>query len=433
MKRRTFTCLLASGAWGVRADPPPSEAYEQDVAFLLEELPKHAGRCFELKKIDWPAVESEFRAAVKTVKSDGEHLILCRRLMARLKDGHAGIVDAKTAWPDESHGRRWTGPRVHLVVIDEAVFVRAAFGEAAELGLKPGLRVETIDGRPARQWLEAKVAELRDRTGYSTDHQALHAACHWGLADWSGTTITFIVAADQVASREVAIVRNGGPNFAPIGPVFFPKDVRSLGRQSYGKTAEGLGYIHLRDVPGDLPAQIDTMLAALGEVPGLILDMRGNGGGGCDHATVIGRFLPKGTFWGEYESAGATPFTGPMVVIVDAGTRSAGETVAGLFIQESRGYGLGDSPTAGMSAAKMKLTVPSGQFSANFAVRSHRHRWNKGRGIEGLGISPTQVLPYDPGEMLAGIDTQIRRAEQLLQIGFPPDSIDYQPPVPAGR
>lgn len=429
MKRRTFTGLLASGVSSLGAESSPSDAYEKDVAFLLEELPKHAGRFFELKKIDWPAVDAEFRAAVKSVKSDGEHLTLCARLMARLKDGHAGIVDAKTTWPDESNGRRWTGPRVHLVVIDEAVFVRAAFGEAAERGLKPGLRVETIDGRPARRWLEAKVAALRDRTGYSTDHQALHAACHWGLADWSGTTITFGLATDQAPSREVTIVRHGGPNFAPIGPVFFPKDVRTLGRQSYGRTPEGFGYIHLRDVPGDLPSQIDSMLTALGEMPGLILDMRGNGGGGCDHAAVIGRFLPKGTFWGEYESAGETPFSGPMVVIVDAGTRSAGETVAGLFVQESRAYGLGDTPTAGMSAAKMKLAVPSGQFSAYFAVRSHMNRWNKGRGIEGLGISPTEVLAYDPAEMLAGIDTQIRRAGQLLQDGFPPDSIDYRPPA----
>lgn len=426
MKRRAFSALLAAASLPVRA--AEDTEYAKDIAFLLDELPKHAGRFFELKRIDWDAVRAEFSAAASGVKTDGEHLVLCSRLVARLKDGHAGLVDAKVPWPDESNGRRWTGPRVHLMVVGSGIFVRAAFGSAADHNLKPGQRVETIDAQPARKWIEATVAKLRDRNGYSTDHQALHAACFWGLADWSGTSITFGIRAAEGPPREVTLVRNGGSNFAPIGAVFFPKGVQSLGRQSYGKTPGGFGYIHLRDVPGDLPSQLDTMLSALGDVPGLILDLRGNGGGGCDHAAVMGRFLPKGTFWGEYESAGDQPFTGPMVVIIDAGTRSAGETVAGLFIQESRGYGLGDTPTAGMSAAKMSLPVPSGLFAVRFAVRSHMSRWNKGRGLEGIGLSPTETLAYDPDELLAGVDTQIRRAAELLTAGFPPESVDYEPP-----
>ncbi len=430
MKRRTFTAWLAAGAWAGRADEARDVSiYAADVEFLLGELPKHAGGFFAAKKIDWAAVSAEFREGVKGVKDDGAHLVLCSRLLARLRDGHAGVIDAKVPWPDEAKGRRWTGPRVHLVVIAErGVFVRAAFGEGQRL--RPGQRVEKIDGRPAREWLDAKMAELRDKTGYSTDHQALHAACHWGLADWSGTPITFTVReGESTEAEEITIVRNGGPNFAPIGPIFPPKGVQALGRQAYGRTPGGLGYIHLRDVPGTLPEQLDTMLGALGDVRGLILDMRGNGGGGCDHAAVMGRFLPKGTFWGEYESAGEKPFTGRMVVIVDAGVRSAGETVAGLFLQESRAYGLGDTPTAGMSAAKKKLPVPSGLFTAYFAVRSHMNRWNKGRGLEGIGLAPTELLPYDPAELLRGVDTQIRRAEELLSGNFPPDTVDYEPPA----
>jgi C-terminal processing protease CtpA/Prc len=142
----------------------------------------------------------------------------------------------------------------------------------------------------------------------------------------------------------------------------------------------------------------------------------------------MGRFVPKGEFWGEYEGAGASPFTGPMVVIIDAGVRSAGETVAGLFLEESRAYGLGDTPTAGMSAAKTTLPLPSGLCSVRFAVRTHMGRYNRGRGIEGIGLTPLEQLPYDPVELRAGVDTQIRRAEALLRGGFPEDAVDYLPP-----
>lgn len=433
MNRRAFTALLAAGITPARATEDRRALHARDITFLLDELPKHAGRFFELKKIDWNAVRAEFETAAPADATDGDHLVRCGRLLARLRDGHAGLVDTTAPWPDDSNGRQWTGPRVHLMVIGDDVFVRAAFGEAAERGLKPGQAVAAIDGRPAREWLDATVARLRDTNGYSTDHQALHAACHWGLADWSGTPITFGLRDSDGPPREITLVRNGGSNVAPIGPIFFPPEVKSIGRQAYGKTPRGFGYIHLRDVPGDLPAQLDAMLAAIGAVPGLILDLRGNGGGGCDHAAVIGRFLPKDTYWGEYESAGDHPFTGPIVTLVDAGTRSAGETVAGLFIQESRGYGLGDTPTAGMSAAKMTLPVPSGLFAARFGVRSHMQRWNKGKGLEGIGVSPTETLAYSPEELLAGIDTQIRRAEDLLQTGFPPDAVDYAPPGSPAR
>jgi C-terminal processing protease CtpA/Prc len=433
---RVFSILVAAVAVagaGEAPSTPRTEDYARDIEFLLAELPERAGPIISLKKIDWRAISSEFRESVKAVRTDADHLVLCSRLLARLRDGHAAVVEAKVELPDESKGRRWTGPRVHLVVAGENVLVRAAFGSAAEAGLKIGQLVIRIDGQPAREWLDRRVAELRDRNGYSTDHQALYAACHWGLADWEGTPITFEVRESDGGSRTISVVRRGGPNVAPIGPVFPPKGLKTVGRQSYGRTARGFGYIHLRNVPADLPAQLDTMFEALGEVAGLILDFRGNGGGGCDHREVFGRFLAPGEYWGEYDGRGARTFSGPLVVIVDAGVRSAGETVAGMFKEERRAYVIGDTPTAGMSSQKMRLSLPSELASVYFSVRSNMSRYNGRRGIEGIGIPPHEIVPYDPAELARGIDTEIRRAEDLLEKGFPADEVDYVPPAKRGN
>jgi hypothetical protein len=399
--------------------------YSNDVAFLLTELPKQAGRFFLMKSIDWPAISNEFRLEAMTVTNDVQHVKLCQRLLARLKDGHARLTDVKVALPDESNGRRWTGPRVHLLMIGERVFVSHAFGAAATRGIKAGMEVERIDGVRASEWLERRAATMADETGYSTPHQARYAACHWGLADWEGTPISFDLTWGGRTSN-FTIARSGGPNFAPLGPVFPPKDLQNLGRQSYGKTENGFGYIHLRDVPGSLPEQLDTMLAAIGDVSGLILDLRANGGGGCDHGAVFGRFVPTETKWRQYASAGAKPFTGPMVVIVDAGTRSAGETVAGMFKEDGRAYMIGDSPTAGMSSSKTTLPVPSGLLSVYFSVRSNMGRFNEGRGIEGIGVPPHELVPYSPEDLARGVDTQIRRAEELLKQGLPQDKVPFE-------
>jgi len=406
----------------------PAEGYRKDVEFLLTELPVRAGHFFATKQIDWQAVSNEFTLQAQGVTNDAQHYKLCQRLLARLKDGHARLTDVKITLPDEARGRRWTGPRVHLMIVGERVFVSQAFGAAVRQGIRTGMEVVRVDGTPARLWVDRRAGQLADESGYSTAHQARYAACHWGLADWSGTTISFDVL-DGGQVRHVTIVRNGGANYAPAGPVFPPEPLQTLGRQAYGKTPGGFGYIHLRDVPGSLPEQLDAMLTALGDLPGLILDMRANGGGGCDHAAVFGRFIAPGGEWRQYRSAGVRPFAGPMVVIVDAGTRSAGETVAGMLKEDGRAYLIGDSATAGMSSSKTTRQLPSGKFSVYFSVRSNMGRFNEGRGIEGIGVIPNEIVPYDPNDLAAGVDTQIRRAEALLKSGWPTNVVPYTAPA----
>ncbi|WP_009963372.1 S41 family peptidase [Verrucomicrobium spinosum] len=219
--------------------------------------------------------------------------------------------------------------------------------------------------------------------------------------------------------------RNGGPNFVPIGPIFPPENLQSVGRQSYGRTADGNGYIHLRDIPGDLPQQLDQILKTLGDIPGLILDMRANGGGGCDHEAVFGRFLAIGPSLGQHRGLSGNSCTGPMVVIIDAGVRSAGETIAGMFKEDVRAYLIGDTPTAGTSSQKQKITTPSGKFTVRFSVRSNMQRFNGGRGIEGIGIPPHELVPTNAVDLTQREDTKIKRATALLKSGFPQGTVKY--------
>jgi C-terminal processing protease CtpA/Prc len=115
-----------------------------------------------------------------------------------------------------------------------------------------------------------------------------------------------------------------------------------------------------------------------------------------------------------------------LVVIVDAGCRSAGETIAGMFKEDGRGYMIGESPTAGMSSQKTTIELPSGLFSLYVSVRSNKQRFQNGRGIEGIGVIPHEIVPYDQKDLLSDVDTQIRRAEELLR-RFPQSKVPYKP------
>lgn len=426
LSRRSFLqALLAAAFIGQTRAAPGGTDYSADLEFLLSEFQSKAGHFFEAKKIDWAAVSEQFRQEAKAVSDDVAHVKLCNRLLARLRDGHAGIVSLKTTMPDESKGRRFTGPRVHLVEIGQQVFVRQAFDSARQGGVEIGMEVEAIDGIPIREWMDKTVERLCDERGYSTPHAARYYACHTGLADWAGTPIKFSMIKDG-NRREITLGRSGGPNFVPIGPVFPPAKLEQIGRQSFGRTPGGMGYLHLRDIPGDLPAQLDKILTSLAGVPGLILDCRANGGGGCDHEAVFGRFLPAGARWRQYTGAGDHPFGGPMVVIVDAGVRSAGETVAGMFKEDGRAYMIGDAPTAGMSSQKATATVPSGLFTVRFSIGSNKGRFNGGKGIEGIGVPPHELTPYEARDLASGVDTQIRRAEELLLAGLPKQVVPWE-------
>lgn len=425
---RTTAASLALAL--LAADASGGGAAAGDAAFALDELEKRAGHFFRQKGIDWKGVRAEIGREAARAEGDQAHYEVLVRLVARLRDGHAYVTPTKgrkdLRFPGPALER---GPGLFLCTAGTRVFVKDSWGGAEASGIAPGMEVLEVDDSPARRWLDARIQELSDTRSFSTDQQAEYFACHWGLAGEAGSTLKLKCRTQEGKSKQATLTRNSGA-FVARGPAFPPEGLESVGRQSYGRTAAGFGYVHLRDTPGELPEQVDAMLEALGDVPGLVLDFRANGGGGFDHEAFMGRFVPEGEVLRggvRYGSAGKRPYGGPVVVIVDAGVRSAGETASGIFKEDGRALVIGESATAGMSSSKSDLELPSGLFRIHFSVSSNKGRFNGGTGIEGVGVPPHEVVPYDPRDLAAGVDTLVRRAEALLAN---PDwkEVRYRPP-----
>lgn len=428
MKR--FRWLLAMAAVGALAVPAAAETiYEKDVQHALAELPRHTGRFFELKNIDWPAVSGQFTEEAKGIKTDQEHLVLLLRLVARLKDGHATVLPREKTrdlkLPEASVAQ--AGPGMFWCAIGEGVYVKNSFSTAQAAGITPGMRILKVDGTPVLEWIEQRTAERGERSGSSTPTQALFMTLHWGLGRPVGTQLRLELQDLGGKPLEKTVICQRATTI-PWGPAFFPPALQGDGDVRYGKLASGYGYIHFRRCPATLPELTDKALAELGNVPGLILDFRANGGGGFDHQTFMGRFVPAGrtlAFAARYASAGSTPYGGPMVVIVDGNTRSAGETASGQFKEDGRAYMIGESSTAGMSSSKATIELPSGLFALYVSNASNKGRFNDGRGIEGVGVHPHEVVPYKAADLAAGVDTLIARAEALLR-EFPQERVPYR-------
>lgn len=426
----TLFLFLAACCWS-EAAAAESTDYVADVRFALDELEKQCGHFFKLKGIDWKKVSKEFLKDARKVESDQDHLVLLVRLLARVRDGHAGVRPLEKGkdvkWPDDGKGPR-TGPGFFLCRAGKKIYVKSSWSSAKSSGLLPGMEVVKIEGKPALKWLEALMEENCDMRSFSTDHQAFFHTCHWGLAKPAGTRLQMEVK-DLKGKKKKRTVTYTKASTVPWGPAFFPEKTEGGKDVRWCKLPSGYGYIHLRRCPGNLPELVDEALATVGETPGLILDFRANGGGGFDHDGFMGRFVPGGkslSFAKTYKSAGPKQYGGPIVVIVDAITRSAGETASGIFKEDGRAYMIGESPTAGMSSSKTTIELPSGLFSLYVSVRSNKARFQGGRGIEGIGVIPHEIIPYDPKDLAKERDTLIEYAEKLLK-KYPQKKVPYDP------
>ncbi len=424
-----FVCVAGSSALTPTQN---GTDYKKDVEFALDELEKRCGHFFKVKDISWKKVRTEFKKSGKKVKTDQEHLLLMVRLLARLEDGHAQVrfgdklVDFEV--PEDMFPQPF-GPGMTWSRVGKEFFVRTADGDAEQLGLKPGMQIIKVDGVKVAKWVDERIAFLSDINSFSTDHQAEFFALTKGLGHPEGTRLKLDLKDEDGKSmkRTVTCTKK---RFAPEGPAVFPGEVEGDGDMQYMRTETGYGYIHIRRCKGELPKMVDAALAHIGEVKGLLIDFRGNPGGSFDHDEFLGRFVPKGEVLSgggkSYPSTGDMPYGGPIVVLVDGTVCSAGETASGIFKEDGRGYMIGESPTAGMSSSKETIELPSGLFNLYVSVHSNKARFQNGRGIEGIGVEPHELVPMNPEDLVAGKDTLIERGLQILQ-DFPESKVPYKP------
>jgi carboxyl-terminal processing protease len=176
-----------------------------------------------------------------------------------------------------------------------------------------------------------------------------------------------------------------------------------------------IGYLRLTgfsDGAGDkLRAEVKTVLH--GRAQGLILDLRGNGGGLIDQAiNVASTFLAHGTIMSA-EERGQSPrvYTAhgdaiapdtPLVVLVDRGTASSAEIVTAALQDHDRAKVVG-SQTYGKGVFQQTLRlVNGGALDITIGQFFTPTGQNLGDGVhQGTGIVPNIEAPEDshaPGD-----------------------------------
>jgi carboxyl-terminal processing protease len=188
-----------------------------------------------------------------------------------------------------------------------------------------------------------------------------------------------------------------------------------------------VAYVKINDfgekTTDELKAQLRDMLAQ--KPTGLVLDLRGNPGGYLDTGiAVASEFISDGVVvserFGDGTEKSYNALSGglatqiPLVVLIDKGSASASEIVAGAIQDTKRGTIVGETS---YGKGSVQTLVPlSGD---NGVVRVTIAHWltPQGRSINKLGITPDVAVTLTDADHAAQRDPQLDKAVQLLTGG----------------
>jgi carboxyl-terminal processing protease len=321
---------------------------------------------------DRPAeeIERDYNEAVSTVSANYVREIDYEKATQAAVQGMLTTLDPhSTYFPynefkklKEDQDSRFYGIGVTIVPHRDGVYIQSAVENtpAARLGLRYGDRILEVDGKDARDWSSEQVSK--------------------NVRGALGKPVTIKVdRAGSEAPLDFTLVRDAVP-------------LPSI-RNAY-MVRPGTGYIGLtggfQHTTGEELSEAITKLKTQG-MRQLILDLRGNPGGLLEQAIdVSSEFLPRGQVvvsvkgrgdYNEpivYKSSGSEPEDVPLVVLINRGTASASEIVAGAIQDHDRGLVVGET-SFGKGLVQRVYQLP---FNTGLTLTTARYYTPFGRSLQ---------------------------------------------------
>tara|TARA_X000000950_G_scaffold225530_1_gene272004 strand:+ start:4550 stop:5734 length:1185 start_codon:yes stop_codon:yes gene_type:complete len=186
-----------------------------------------------------------------------------------------------------------------------------------------------------------------------------------------------------------------------------------------------LGYLRINQFSEPVPEAVQEALADLEAkgIEGLVLDLRNNTGGLVSAGLAVADDFLAGDVIVETQDRngineqrpanGGRLFDGPMLTLINGGTASASEILAGALQDNDRSQLLGSTS---FGKGEIQTLLPLGDGSG-LAVTVARYLTPNGRAIQGQGLEPDEPLSStEPSGSSIGSDDDawLRSAEEAL-------------------
>lgn len=147
-------------------------------------------------ELDWESVLERYLPEVMAAKSPAEYVSVLKRVMALLRDGHSGIMA-----PDD---RDMPAVRIESIERKPVVTAVAATAEMEASGVRPGMEVVEVDGRPAAVVIEGEKTFVPASTSQDRDARAFSLV----MAGSSGSIAAVRLRGVDGELREARLARN---------------------------------------------------------------------------------------------------------------------------------------------------------------------------------------------------------------------------------
>jgi carboxyl-terminal processing protease len=372
--------------------------------------------------VNWDEIHARYRLLIEEPADDQDFYALMSRMTGELHDAHTRF-NSPEQWRSYKK-QQGVSSGISVDDVDGKTVVTAVRRDssAAHAGIEPGMVILTIDGKPVAE----RIAEIERSKPSSSSERATRIFSYGRL-----------FAGPPETEMKLGLERMDGSRFDVI-----------LQRQIYSSAPDvatdvlpsGNGYIRFDGFQPAITKEFRQALERFKNAPGLVVDLRRNGGGDLGVLLPIaGYFFDKKTLFAKDKTRSGKPlsefagifrlplelyvgrpgdqiYSGPVVILVDARSASSSEVFA-AGMQDSQRAKIVGSQSCGcvLGIARPRVMKGGGVLEMSEVL------WfsPKGRKLEGTGILPDETVAPTLRDLQRRRDPAIETAEKLLRAMAP--------------
>jgi carboxyl-terminal processing protease len=367
--------------------------------------------------VDWNEVHARYKPLVEAAKDNREFYALMSRMTGELHDAHTRF-NSPEQWRN-IRKQQGVGSGISLDEIDGRIVVTSIRPDsnAALVGIEPGMILRYVDGKPVAE----RIAEIESAKSESSTSRATQMF-----------TYSRLLAGPSDSEIKLGLERADGSNFETEVRRQVYSSAPSLATD---KMPSGNAYIRFDGFQPTITKEFRQALERFRNSPGLIVDLRRNGGGDLGVLVPIaGYFFDKKTLFAKDETRSGKPlsefagvlrlpldlyvgrsgdqiYSGPVVILIDSRSASSSEVFA-AGMQDSQRARIVGSQSCGcvLGIAKPRVMKGGGVLEMSEVL------WfsPKGRRLEGSGILPDQTVVPTLRSLQAKEDPALQAADRAL-------------------
>ncbi len=370
----------------------------------------------KLNGIDWKAARSRYEAPMLASKSDDDYWELLDKMTGELKDSHTRVNGPKQAQQQRDQEIHSLG--VGFIQLGDALVVNSVHAESDAFwaGVRTGMTIKSIDGEPALARYQRLMNEVRD------------SSTPWARMRGANRKIS---AGDIDTSVNMTFLRGDG---SEISTTLKRRKFRTPPETVSRVLPSGFGYVRFSNFLDALEGSVVAGIAGMKDTPGLIVDLRNNGGGSLMMATnLINRFLADKTKGSriltrtgkpitiafipmikletDLNGSGTAAYTKPLVILANENSASASEVFSATLQDLGRATVIGQRTCGCLLGYLGYADLPGG---GQLAYSEIGFISPKGKRIEGEGVKPDVEVSLTREDIMFGRDRALEAAQAFL-------------------